>query len=63
MTFIIELILGVAAGWCAANWLMIFYWWASGQITPDEAGRLNDLAFKFGLCAILSLGFLGLLLK
>lgn len=59
----IAIILGLIAAYCGVNWLLIFYNHMTGQYLHSEFDRINTAAFYLGLCAILSLGFMGMILK
>jgi hypothetical protein len=63
MTITIEIILTLVAFYCGANWLLLIYWYYSGQLLDSEFEEKNRHAFMLGLCCVLALGFLGLILK
>jgi hypothetical protein len=62
MKTVIEIVLALVVAWCGGNWLMIAYWYYSGQLLDSEFTAKNEQAFMHGLCFILALGFLGLML-
>lgn len=63
MKTFIEIALAGIAGYCFVNWAVILYYWVTGKIiTENEYAAFNEQAFKYGLCGILALGFLGVML-
>lgn len=63
---IIALTLCLIAGLCFGGWLFnaVIYVKAfrEGGISPADYEKLDQSSFRFGLCAILALGFAGMVL-
>lgn len=63
MILFVRFLLICIAGYCFTSWAVLFYHFNKDRFADDQLEQASNTAFQFGLCAILALGFYGLILK